>query len=88
MEPSKCKDHTFDDTSLYGSLKWAALRLGHTVDNFHRRRQKLESEGFPCRDPLTNLYLKADIDAWVESRRRKISTETANQLAGVNTNGL
>lgn len=66
--PNASEDRSFHQMSLYGSIEWAALRLGMSKDRFFRSRDTLEKEGFPCRDPLTNLYLKADIDAWVGSR--------------------
>ena len=64
------KDFTFSDNSAYGSILWAAQRLGMSKDQFFRKRETLESEGFPTRDPLTNGYHKADVDAWIEHRRR------------------
>lgn len=73
------KDSTFNETSAFGSTSWAAQRLGISKDQFIRKREKLESEGFPTRDELTNLYLKADVDAWI-SLRRRIPDMAQNQL--------
>lgn len=58
------------DISLYGSLAWAAQRLGMSVSTFQRRRSALEADGFPVRDVLVNGYLKSDVDAYVASRSR------------------
>jgi len=63
-------DITFNERSAYGSISWAAQRLGMTKSQFLRKRETLEHEGFPSRDPLTNLYHKADVDAWIDRRRR------------------
>lgn len=63
-------DISMNADAMYGSLSWAALRMGHSKDWFFRAREKLEAEGFPQRDPLTNMYLKQDVDAWIEKRRR------------------
>ena len=63
-------DISMNANALYGSLSWAALRIGRSKDWFLKARDKLEAEGFPCRDPLTNMYLKQDVDAWIEKRRR------------------
>lgn len=63
-------DISLNANAMYGSITWAALRIGRSKDWFFRAREKLEAEGFPCRDPLTNMYLKQDVDAWIEKRRR------------------
>lgn len=63
-------DISMNANALYGSLSWAALRIGRSKDWFLKAREKLEAEGFPKRDPLTNMYLKPDVDAWIEKRRR------------------
>lgn len=62
-------DRTFDDTALYGSTLWTAHTLGLSKDSFFRRREALEAEGFPRRDRLTGLYLKADVIGWIERQR-------------------
>ena len=68
MTDEQSQDRTFSDRSLFGSTDWTALRLGVSKDTFFRARPKLEDDGFPTKDPLTNLYLKADVDAWVANR--------------------
>jgi len=65
-------DLTLSDESLWGSIGWASQTMGMSKDNFMRRRPKMMQEGFPAIDDLTNLYLKADVLAWID-RRRKVS---------------
>lgn len=81
------RDPSFSDTAAYGSNAWAAARLGLTKDTFFRKRKDLEEQGFPKRDPLTNLYLKDDVEAWLD-RRRKIVNETVISVAGPNLDGI
>lgn len=64
------KDSTFSTESAFGSISWAAHRLGMSKDRFMKKRDTLEGEGFPKLDALTNFYLKADVDAWIDHRRR------------------
>lgn len=86
-------DPSLSEHSLFGSISWAARCLGMSKDNFMKKRDTLESEGFPSRDPLTNLYLKDDLYAWV-SRRRTIADrieaipEREQSKTGVNTDAL
>lgn len=63
-------DPSLSDDALYGSTLWVARRLGMTKDTFFRRRAALGEQGFPTRDPVTHLWLKADVDAWIAKRRR------------------
>jgi len=72
-------DPSLHPDARYGSRLWAAQRLGMSKDTFFKRRSALEAEGFPKIDPLTNLYVKDDVDAWIDRRRRisddaKVST--------------
>lgn len=71
-------DRTFHPESLFGSIEWTAQRLGLTKDSFFRKRETLEADGFPHRDPLLNRYLKADVDAWIENRSRVPHTVAAS----------
>jgi len=64
------KDSTFSTDSAFGSITWAARRLGMSKDMFVKKRDTLEGEGFPQPDQLTGQYLKADVDAWIDHRRR------------------
>lgn len=64
------QDNTLFDESAFGSISWAATRLGMSKDIFLKKRDMLEAEGFPEPDPLTTFYLKADVDAWISHRRR------------------
>ena len=65
----KDTDATFDEQSQYGSTAWVCATLGVSKDKFRSVRPKLLDHGFPDRDPLMNLYIKADIQAWIELRR-------------------
>lgn len=65
------EDRTFSDVSLYGSIEWTAAALGVTKDVFFRKRAKWEKQaGFPTPDPINRCYIKADVIAWVNRRRR------------------
>lgn len=63
-------DITFNPLSAYGSVSWAAQRLGMSKSQFLQKRDELESEGFPKRDPITKTYHKGDVDTWINRRRR------------------
>ena len=76
------EDRTFHEVSLYGSLEWAALTMGLSKDRFHRRRKDFETRGFPPPDAITKLYLKADVIAWVERRRRISNTDAICATVG------
>lgn len=68
-------DPTMDKISLNGSVRWAAARIGWTLNKFRQKRDILENDGFPKVDRITNLYVKADVDAWI-NRRRQLSDNT------------
>jgi len=55
--------------SAYGNLSWLHEYLDLSRSQFQRKRRALEAEGFPKPDPILGKYLKADVRAWVESRR-------------------
>lgn len=64
-------DRTFEAICAYGSDGWCAARIGVSLDSFRRTvRKRLMLDGFPPKDPITGLTLKADVDAWLEKRRR------------------
>ncbi|MEP4037234.1 hypothetical protein [Pseudophaeobacter sp.] len=65
-------DPTMENISLNGSVRWAAARIGWTLNKFRQKRDILENDGFPKVDRITNLYVKADVDAWI-NRRRQLS---------------
>lgn len=82
-------DHTFDSVSLYGSVAWTARRLGMSKDTFFRRRDDLVKNGFPTQDPLTRAYLKSDVDAWVENRKKITATIAVRaSTSGVNFDAI
>lgn len=65
------RDPTFDPICAYASDAWCAARIGVSLDRFRRTlRPKMERDGFPPKDPITGLTLKADMNAWLEKRRR------------------
>jgi predicted DNA-binding transcriptional regulator AlpA len=85
------KDKTFHQDSKAGSLAWVAARLGRSTDWFRTHRETLEQEGFPRPDPIIGLYLKADVDAWLDSRRRTratVSTTIPMNTGGFNADAL
>ncbi|MBT9384491.1 hypothetical protein KM176_11530 [Pseudooceanicola sp. CBS1P-1] len=63
-------DHSLTAEAACGSSKWAAQFLGLSPGAFSDRRRTLEAKGFPQPDPLLKLYIKADVMAWLETRRR------------------
>lgn len=63
-------DLTLSEDSLYGSIGWAAQTFGMSKDMFFKKRTAMLNEGFPVIDPLTKRYIKADVVAWIDQRRR------------------
>lgn len=78
------EDHTMSKISLNGSVKWAAARIGWSLNSFKQKREVLETNGFPKVDRITNLYVKADIDAWI-NRRRQVADNIIAIGGAVNT---
>jgi len=68
--PTPETDRTFDDVSLYGSVKWVAAAIGRSRSWFDTHRAHLETQGFPRADAVTKLYLKQDVLAWANRRRQ------------------
>lgn len=62
-------DRTTATESAYGSDHWCALTLGKSDGWFRKNRPRLEREGFPPKDGLLALTLKADVEAWLARRR-------------------
>lgn len=85
-------DPTMNPTARYGSNAWAAARLGLTLDVFYRKRDDLEAEGFPKRDPLTLRYFKDAVDEWIDRRngfkRGSATMEKPNDKTGANLDVL
>ena len=67
-------DRTFSTASEFGSIDWAAATIGRSKDWFFRKRKTLEDAGFPKPDDQVDLYIKADVLAWIR-RRRKYSDD-------------
>ncbi len=65
-------DLSLNPLAAYGSDRWCADRLGKSVSWFRKHRPRLEREGFPRKDALIGLTLKADVDAFL-ARRRKVT---------------
>lgn len=63
-------DRTMEEVSAFGSERWCAAKLGQSLDWFKKTRPVLEHEGFPAKDKLIGLTLKADVDAFLAKRRR------------------
>lgn len=68
-----------EDVSAYGSDKWCAARLGQSLNWFKKNRPILEHEGFPSKDRLFGLTLKADVEAFLAKRRRMADPDPAAQ---------
>lgn len=86
-------DRTMEDLSAYASDRWVSGRLGQSVDWLKKNRPALEREGFPQKDGLFGLTLKADIEAFLAKRRRVADPEAAAEhhtprSKGVNLNEL
>lgn len=77
-------DPTMEKISLNGSVRWAAARIGWTLNKFRQKRDILENDGFPKVDRITNLYVKADVDAWI-NRRRQLSDNVVLSVGVENT---
>lgn len=71
-------DRSQSSVAAYGSDAWVALRFGRTVQWFRQHRAALEIEGFPRKDRLVGMTLKADVDAWL-ARRRTVADADAVQ---------
>ena len=63
-------DPTFSEACAFGSSRWVAMILGKGPDWLRRNLDALTVAGFPTPDPITRLYLKADVMAWLDRRRR------------------
>lgn len=47
-----------------------AYHLGRKVTWLRSNRDKLEADGFPRKDRLVGMTLRADLEAWIAKRRR------------------
>jgi hypothetical protein len=64
------EDFTFDPTCAFGSELWCCHVLGVSRDWLSRNRARLEADGFPRRDALLGRTNKADVQVWIDRRRR------------------
>lgn len=63
-------DMSFDDNCAFGSERWCAVTLGKPLDWLYRNRPMLEADGFPAKDRLLGRTNKADVQVWIDRRRR------------------
>lgn len=49
---------------------WCADRLGLSISAYRNRLPTLEADGYPQKDRLIGLRQAADVNAWIEKRRR------------------
>lgn len=63
-------DETFNEQSAYASDRWCSVTLGRSYDWFRRIRPTLEVAGFPKKDTIIGLTMKADVEAWLAKRRQ------------------
>lgn len=61
-----------------------AQMLGITPDALYRKRASLVATGFPDRDPLIGKYLRADVEAWINKRRRLRDEANIPEAPGTN----
>lgn len=59
-----------------------AYHLGRKVAWLRTHRPKLEADGFPRKDKLIGMTLRADLDAWIAKRRRIADPEQVNIEVG------
>lgn len=79
------EDRTMTEDSLFGSARWCAVTLGRSYDWFITNRDKLEAANFPKKDCLTGLYLKSDVQDWIQTRaQRRAKVELQESVQGVN----
>ena len=72
-------DRTFDPTSLFGSDRWVAARLGLGREAWRKKREQAEAEAnFPKRDPVTGMVLKEAVDRWA---RRMMPPDRVHPVA-------
>ena len=80
-----------DQAPLYGNRQWVADTLGMTPSTFDKKRPALEEQGFPRRDHLIGLYLKADVLAWISRRSQigdKVKPATQEEEVQINVTRL
>ena len=72
----------------YVSVGWTAKRLGLPLSTFYARRPRLEAEGFPKPDALVRKYLRADVEAWLSSRRKVRPDDTVKPVDPIDFDAL
>lgn len=82
-------DPTFADHCAFGSSRWVAAVLGKGPAWLRKNLDRMTVAGFPAPDPITRLYLKADVIAWLDRRRQIPDRDPrAHQAARETTNGV
>lgn len=61
-----------------------AQHLGRKVSWLRTNRAKLEADGFPRKDKLVGMTLRADLEAWI-AKRRRIADPDGAPHKGANT---
>lgn len=84
------RDRTFDPMAAFGSEAWCASKLGTSLSWFRSNRDRLEVGGFPPRDPLVRMRMKADVLAWIDRRRtiRPLESSQRDPDKGINWDAL
>jgi len=84
-------DKTIKKISMYGSRSWVAQTLGISLTKFKKLEPEFLVAGFPSPDSITGHYIKADVTAWI-NHRRKIpdNVRIADQVTvqGINFDGV
>ncbi len=61
-----------------------AALFGWHPDHFSKKKRDLVKIGFPEPDPVVRKYLRADVEAWIEGRRRIKDGATVGGASGIN----
>jgi hypothetical protein len=65
-----------------------AYHLGRKVTWLRAHRPKLEADGFPRKDKLVGMTLRADLEAWIAKRRSVGDPDKAQIKVGRTTTPL
>jgi hypothetical protein len=65
-----------------------AHHLGRKVGWLRTNRPKLEVDGFPRKDRLVGMTLRADLEAWIAKRRRIADPDSAHNKRADTTTPL
>lgn len=79
-------DLTLTDRSLYGSSDWVVMTIGKSKDWFAHNKKRMEADGFPKKDPIISLWIKADVEAWINKRRKFSDNATLIHMESTEVN--